>query len=114
MLDKTEGRLYPEDINIERILAFNEAGCDAWRDCTGDLFWSANPLFNFRWLAAALGAQVMAGGESVWVEPFLKSYDGLDDLVHSRRQSLGSNSLGAHRCHGGAGRGSAILWLPSS
>ena len=81
MVDKTEGRLYPKDVNIERILEFNEGEYDAWRNCTGDLFWSANPLFKFRWLAAALGAQIMAGGESVWVEPFLENYGRVDDLV---------------------------------
>ena len=81
MVNKTEGRLYPEDVNIERILEFSDGQFEAWRDCTGDLVWSANPLFKFRWLAAALGAQIMAGGNSIWAEPFLKSYDQVDQLV---------------------------------
>ena len=73
----------PEEIIVERILAHSDAQYEAWRDCTGDLFWTATPLYQFRWLAAAAGAPVFAGGDSVWAEPFIKDYVELDRLGFS-------------------------------
>jgi len=81
MVNRSEGRLHPADVNIDRILEFSDQQFEEWKDCTGDLFWSANPLFKFRWLAATVGAEIMAGGDSVWAEPFLESYDDIDDLI---------------------------------
>jgi hypothetical protein len=73
----------PEDIVVERILDYADAQFEAWRDCTGDLFWTATQLYQFRWLAAAVGAPVFAGGDSVWAEPFIEDYAELDRLAFS-------------------------------
>jgi hypothetical protein len=81
LIGRDEGRVRPEDVNIERILAYTEWQFELWRDCTGDLFWPATQLYQFRWLAAALGAPVFAGGDSVWVEPFVKDYAQIEALT---------------------------------
>jgi hypothetical protein len=78
-----QGRVRPEDISVERILDYADAQYEAWKDCTGDLFWTATQLYQFRWLAAAVGAPVVAGGDSVWAEPFIKEYDQLDQIAFS-------------------------------
>jgi hypothetical protein len=75
-----QGRVEPEDIVIERILDYTEAEHTAWRDCTGDLFWTATQLYQFRWMAAAIGAPVFSGGDSIWVEPFISDYQMLDAI----------------------------------
>ena len=70
----------PEDVDIERTLAYTEAQLEAWQDCTGDLFWTATQLYQFRWLAATVGAAVSAGGDSVWAEPFIEDYGQVQEL----------------------------------
>jgi hypothetical protein len=79
LIGRKRGRVAPKDIIIERILEYSDAQFEAWQDCTGDLFWTASPLYQFRWLAAAIGAPVFAGGDSVWAEPFIDDYG---DLAH--------------------------------
>jgi hypothetical protein len=80
---RAEGRVSPGDIDIDRFLAYCDRQFEAWQGCTGDLFWTANPLYQFRWLAAALGAPVLSGGDSVWAEPFIEDYRSLDGLAIS-------------------------------
>jgi hypothetical protein len=70
----------PDDIDIGRVLDYMDAQFDAWRECTGDLFWTAAPLYQFRWLAAISGADVSVGGDSVWAEPFIRDYASLLQL----------------------------------
>jgi hypothetical protein len=76
-----QGRVTVDDIDIDRILAYSDAQAEAWQDCSGDLFWTATPLYQFRWLAAAAGAPVFAGGDSVWAEPFIEDYADLASLA---------------------------------
>ena len=83
LIGREQGRVSPEDIHIERILDYADAQYEAWRDYTGDLFWTATQLYQFRWLAAAVGAPVFAGGDSVWAEPFIKDYSQLDQIAFS-------------------------------
>lgn len=83
LIGREQGRVRPEDIVVERILDYAETQFEAWWDCTGDLFWTATQLYQFRWLAAAVGAPVFAGGDSVWVEPFIKDYAELDQIAFS-------------------------------
>jgi hypothetical protein len=83
LLGPAEGRVTPAGIAIDRFLEYTDAQFEAWRDCTGDLFWTANPLYQFRWLAAAVGAPVFAGGDSIWAEPCIKDYAQLEDLAIS-------------------------------
>jgi hypothetical protein len=83
MLKKTEGRLTPRDINIDAFLEDCDTQFAAWRDCTGDLFWSASPLWGFRWLAAAIGQPLHVSGETVWGEPVLDDYDHLGALAYA-------------------------------
>ena len=64
LIGREQGRVSPEDIVVERILDHADAQYEAWRDCTGDLFWTATQLYQFRWLAAAVGAPVFSGGDS--------------------------------------------------
>ncbi len=80
LIGREKGRVEPEDIVIERILDYTEAQYAAWRDCTGDLFWTATQLYQFRWMAAAIGAPVISGGDSIWVEPFITDYQALDAI----------------------------------
>jgi hypothetical protein len=83
LIGREQGRVRPEDIDVERILDYADAQFEAWRDCSGDLFWTATQLYQFRWLAAASGAPVFAGGDSVWAEPFIKDYAELDQIAFS-------------------------------
>ena len=80
LIGREEGRVAPEDVDIERTLAYTEAQLEAWQDCTGDLFWTATQLYQFRWLAATVGAAVSAGGDSVWAEPFIEDYGQVQEL----------------------------------
>lgn len=80
LIGREQGRVEPEDIIVERILDYTESEYTAWRDCTGDLFWTAAQLYQFRWLAAAIGAPVFSGGDSIWVEPFIADYRDLDAI----------------------------------
>jgi hypothetical protein len=77
LIGQERGRVTPKDIVVERVVDYAEAQFEAWQDCTGDLFWPATQLYQFRWLAAAAGAPVYAGGDSVWAEPFFDDYDRL-------------------------------------
>ncbi len=81
LIGQERGRVIPDDIVVERIVDYAEAQFQAWQDCTGDLFWPATQLYQFRWLAAAAGAPVYAGGDSVWAEPFFDDYDRLAPVV---------------------------------
>ena len=81
MLKRTDGRLYPQDIDVERFLDDCDAHFTAWQDCTGDLFWPANPLWRFRWLAGAMGQELRASADTIWAEPILKDYSDLDRLA---------------------------------
>jgi hypothetical protein len=76
-----DGCVAPRDLSTERFLAYADAQFEAWQGCSGDLFWTANPLYQFRWLAAAAGAPVFAGGDSVWAEPFIDDYGRLARLA---------------------------------
>jgi hypothetical protein len=80
LIGREQGRVEPDDIVVERILAYSDAQFEAWRDCTGDLFWPATQLYQFRWLAAAIGAPILTGGDSVWVEPFFEDYRDLEQI----------------------------------
>ena len=77
LIGHDQGGVTPEDIVIERTLEHADAQFEAWQDCTGDLLWTASQLYQFRWLAAAVGAPVFAGGDSVWAEPFINDYQDL-------------------------------------
>jgi hypothetical protein len=77
LIGREQGRVVPEDIAVDRILEYSDAQSEAWQDCTGDLFWTATPLYQFRWLAAAVGASIFVGGDSIWAEPCIQQYRGL-------------------------------------
>ena len=81
LIGREAGRVTPDDIVIDKILAYIERQYEAWKACTGDLFWTATQLYQFRWMAAALGASVFAGGDSVWAEPFIDDYEQIDALA---------------------------------
>jgi hypothetical protein len=83
LIGREQGRVTPEDIRVERILDYADAQYEAWKDCTGDLLWTATQLYQFRWLAAAVGAPVFSGGDSVWAEPFIEDYAQLDRIAFS-------------------------------
>ncbi len=63
-----------DDIDVDQFLEHTEAQYEAWRDCTGDLLWTATALYQFRWLAASLGVPVRAGDDSVWAEQWPDVY----------------------------------------
>lgn len=67
--------LTPQDVRVEAFVEDCEAQYAAWRDCTGDLFWTASPLPGFfRWLCGALGQPLSIRSENIWGEPFLADY----------------------------------------
>jgi hypothetical protein len=86
-IQRAEGRVRPEDIVVDRVLEDNDRQFEMWSECTGDLFWTASPLYQFRWLAAAVGAPVFVGGDSIWAEPFIEDYSALDDLRISQENA---------------------------
>lgn len=91
LIGREHGRVYPEDIVIGRILQYADAQYQTWKKCTGDLLWSATALYQFRWLAASLGAPVFVGGNSVWAEPLIEDYaklHGADLLENPWLQKL--------------------------
>jgi len=81
MLKRREGRLTFQDIDVEGFLEDCDAQFAAWQDCTGDLFWTANVLWRFRWLAGAIGQPLHASGDTIWAEPILDDYSQLDRLT---------------------------------
>lgn len=81
LIGREQGPVRPHDIDVDRILAHSDAQFEAWRDCTGDLFWTATALYQLRWLAAAMGASVFVGGDSVWVEASIQQYGGLQNVT---------------------------------
>jgi len=83
MLKKTDGCLTPQDIDAQRFLEDCDTRFAAWQDCTGDLFWTANVLWRFRWLAGAMDQLLRASGDTIWVEPILDDYNQLDRLAVS-------------------------------
>ncbi len=83
MLKRTEGRLTPDDIDEERFLEDCATRFNAWRGCTGDLFWTADVLWRFRWLAGAIGQPLRASGDSIWADPILEDYSQIDRLAVS-------------------------------
>jgi hypothetical protein len=66
MLGHLQGRISLDDIALDRFMEHTERQYEAWKDCTGDLLWTATALYQFRWLAAILGAPVLAGSDAVW------------------------------------------------
>jgi hypothetical protein len=83
LIGRDRGRVTPDDIVVERVLAHSDAEFEAWQGGTGDLFWVATPLYQFRWLAAAVGADVFVGGDSIWAEPLIQDYGDLARLEFS-------------------------------
>ena len=82
VLKVTEGLVTTRDIDVERLLEDYEARFTAWRDCTGDLFWTTSPLQGFfGWLSALAGARVRVSGDTVWTERFLDDFGLLDRLA---------------------------------
>ena len=77
MLKRREGRLTPQDIDVEGFLEDCDAQFAAWQDCTGDLFWTASALWGFRWLTAAMGQPLHVSGDSIWCKPILDNYSSL-------------------------------------
>ena len=83
MLRRTDGPLSPADIDVNRFLDDCDANFAAWQGCTGDLFWPANPLWRFRWLAGAMGQDLRVSADTIWAEPILDDYRQLDRLAVS-------------------------------
>jgi hypothetical protein len=81
LIGRGQGRVAVDDIVVDRVLAYSDEQFEAWQDCTGDLFWVATSLYQFRWLAAAAGAEVLVGGDSVWAEPLIDDYPDLARLA---------------------------------
>jgi hypothetical protein len=86
LLKQTKAPLSPGDIDIEAYLEDCDAQFAAWRDCTGDLFWTASPLPGFyRWLSAAVGQPLLVKSDNIWCEPFLADYSNLGGLAVSEK-----------------------------
>jgi hypothetical protein len=80
MLKRREGQITPDDIDVERFLEDCDAQYMAWRQYTGDLFWTASPLWGFRWLNAALGQPLHVNDDNVWSAPAMDDYHDLGRL----------------------------------
>jgi len=82
MLRQAGPHLTPQDVRVEAFVEDCEAQYAAWRDCTGDLFWTASPLPGFfRWLCGALGQPLSIRSDNIWGEPFLSDYAALAKLA---------------------------------
>jgi hypothetical protein len=80
MIRRTGAAIQPDDILVSEFLADCDAQYNAWHQCTGDLIWSAAPVWGFRWMSAIFGQPLHIGEETIWDEPILKGYDQLDQL----------------------------------
>ncbi|MHB1133855.1 MAG: uroporphyrinogen decarboxylase/cobalamine-independent methonine synthase family protein [Chloroflexota bacterium] len=60
--------LRPDDLKPERFLPWYERQHAANAGLPGSLLWSAAPLWNFPWLEAIAGCEVMSSGDTLWAE----------------------------------------------
>jgi len=80
ILDSHESVLRPEKIDVERAVNHVDAEFESWKDCTGDLFWSASPFQQFfGWLSAVLGGRLQIKADMIWCERFIDDYGRLAD-----------------------------------
>jgi len=82
LLTVRDGQIYPDSIDIPAFLACCDEQYSAWDWATGDLFWSAAPLWGLPWVSAILGQPLYASSETIWTEPVLKNYDKLNELCN--------------------------------
>ena len=72
-----EGLLEPEDLDIEENVQELEEEWEQWREASGDVVWSASPLWAFHWMAALAGCPTERRGDTVWVKPVLEDWNHL-------------------------------------
>jgi hypothetical protein len=74
------GILSPADLDVATNVRELEAEWDAWRDCSGDAVWVANPLWAFPWHLALAGCPIQRDDENLWGLPFLESWEDLERI----------------------------------
>jgi len=60
-----EGKLEPEDLDIEENLQELEEEWEQWRETSSDAVWSASPLWAFHWLPAIASCPNERRGDTV-------------------------------------------------
>ena len=61
-----DGLLRPEDIDLVECLRELDEEWEQWRECGGDVIWSASPVWAFPWQTAMIGCPIRRDGENVW------------------------------------------------
>jgi len=79
-----EGELKPSDLGFELFRQDYEALFESHRQAAVDVPWSAFPLLVMPWLEAIAGCRVVHRSGNVWAEPWLDSYDRLDERLQPR------------------------------
>ena len=79
-----EGVLSPEDLDIEENLRELDEEWEQWQGASGDVVWSASPLWAFHWLPAIAGCPNERSGETVWIQPGLDDWDRLESIRFDR------------------------------
>ena len=80
LLNTKDGQLHPDGIDVTRFLKHCDVQYAAWNEHTGDMIWSASPLWGLPWLAAILKQTLHVGQTTIWTEPVLEDYGELDAL----------------------------------
>jgi hypothetical protein len=75
----SEGELRPKDIDFEYFRADYERLFDLHRRTETDVPWAAFPLMVVPWVEAIAGCPIVHRGGNIWAEPWLDSYDLLDE-----------------------------------
>ena len=75
-----EGKLEPEDLDIEENLQELEEEWEQWREASGDAVWSASPLWGFHWITAIAGCPNERRGDTVWTKSVLEDWSHLSKV----------------------------------
>ncbi len=72
--------LAPEDLDLEACVQELEEEWEAWRDVSGDAFWSAFPFWAFPWHSAMAGCPIRRAVDNFWVAPAAEDLDQMDSI----------------------------------
>ena len=79
-----EGKLKPEDLDIEENLQELDEEWEQWREASGDAVWSASPLWAFHWMTAIAGCPNERRGDTVWIKSVLEDWSHLSMVRFAR------------------------------
>ena len=79
-----EGILAPDDLDLRENLRELDEEWEQWRESSGDVVWSASPLWAFHWLTAMAGCPNERRGDVVWMLPGLDDWSQLPNVRFDR------------------------------